>query len=83
VEVDKSEARSKASCEKSADGNAGVQTFIGITENNLMDVRFTRDDLMEQILSPANLNRAYKQVVSNKGSGGVDAMQVGSHKEKN
>lgn len=54
----------------------GVQTFIGITENNLMEVRFTREDLMEQILSPANLNRAYKQVLSNKGSGGVDEMQV-------
>jgi len=54
----------------------GVQTFIGITENNLTEVRFNRENLMEQILSPSNLNRAYKQVVSNKGSGGIDKMQT-------
>jgi retron-type reverse transcriptase len=59
-----------------SDGKVGVQTFIGITENNLMEVRFNRDDLMEQILSPSNLNRACKQVVSNKGRGGVDKMRV-------
>lgn len=56
---------------------AGVQTFMGITENNLMEVRFCGDDLMERIVSPSNLNRAYKQVVSNRGSGGVDRMQTG------
>ena len=59
-----------------SEGYAGVQTYIGITENNLMEVRFTESSLMEQILSPANLNKAYKQVVSNKGSGGVDKMQT-------
>lgn len=41
-------------------GYAGVQTFMGITENNLMEVRFGVDDLMERIISPSNLNRAYK-----------------------
>lgn len=56
---------------------AGVQTFMGIAENNLMEVRFGGDDLMEGIASPTNLNRAYKQVMSNKGSGGVDRMQTG------
>ena len=60
-----------------SDNYAGVQTFIGITENNLMEVHFRRDDLLEQILSPTNLNKAYKQVLSNKGSGGVDKMQIG------
>ena len=54
----------------------GVQTYIGITENNLTEVRFTRDDLLEQILSPSNLNKACKQVLSNKGSGGVDVMET-------
>ncbi len=49
-----------------SNGYMGVQTFIGIAENNLMEVRFARDDLMEQILSPTNMNRAYKQVVSKK-----------------
>lgn len=54
----------------------GVQTFIGITENHLTEVPFTQDGLLEQILSPTNLNKAYRQVVSNKGSGGVDGMQT-------
>ncbi|HOS71955.1 MAG TPA: group II intron reverse transcriptase/maturase [Bacteroidales bacterium] len=55
---------------------AGVQTFIGITENNLIEVRFGGDDLLERIVSPTNLNRAYKQVMSNRGSGGVDRMRT-------
>jgi len=33
--------------------------------------------LMESILERDNMNRAYKQVVSNKGAGGVDGMTVG------
>lgn len=59
-----------------SEGYQGVQTFIGITENNLTEVLFTRDDLLEQILSPSNLNKAYKQVVSNNGSGGVDGLKT-------
>jgi len=59
-----------------SEGYLGVQTYIGITENNLTEVRFTTDDLLEQILSPSNLNKAYKQVVSNKGSGGIDGMET-------
>lgn len=54
----------------------GVQTFLGITENHLTEVLFTKDDLLEQILSPQNMNKAYKQVVSNKGSGGIDGMET-------
>lgn len=54
----------------------GVQTYIGITENHLTEVHFTQDGLLEQILSPSTLNRAYKQVVSNKGSGGIDGMKT-------
>lgn len=34
------------------------------------------DKLLEQIVTRDNLNRAYKQVKRNKGSGGVDGMQV-------
>ena len=59
-----------------SEGYVGVQTFIGITENNLTEVHFTKDDLLERILSPANLNKAYKQVLSNGGSGGVDKMET-------
>lgn len=50
---------------------AGVQTFIGIPENHLVEVQFTKEDLLERIVSPTNMNRAYRQVVSNGGSGGV------------
>jgi len=59
-----------------SDGYVGAQTYIGITENNLTEVLFTGDDLLEQILSPSNMNKAYKRVLSNKGSGGVDRMQT-------
>jgi RNA-directed DNA polymerase len=54
----------------------GVQTFMGITENHLMEVPFTKDDLLERIISPSNLNLAYKQVRANGGSGGVDKMET-------
>ena len=54
----------------------GVQTYLGITENNLTEVQLTKDDLLGRILSPCNLNKAYKQVLSNKGCGGVDGVQT-------
>ncbi|KKB45056.1 hypothetical protein HMPREF1212_05324 [Parabacteroides sp. HGS0025] len=59
-----------------SEGYRGVQTYIGITENNLTEVPFTQDALLERILSPSNLNTAYKRVVSNKGSGGIDGMST-------
>lgn len=59
-----------------SEGYAGVQTFMGIAENNLTEVQFTKEELLERILSPSNLNRAYKKVMSNDGSGGVDKMEV-------
>ena len=54
----------------------GVQTYIGITDNRLTEVQLAEDKLLEEILSPSNLNAAYKQVVSNKGSSGVDKMST-------
>lgn len=54
----------------------GMQTFMGITENHLTAFKQKEGGLLEYILSPANLNLAYKQVKSNKGSGGVDKMEV-------
>jgi group II intron reverse transcriptase/maturase len=54
----------------------GVQTYIGMTDNHLTEVEFTEDGLMERILSPTNLNQAYKQVVRNRGVGGVDEMET-------
>lgn len=58
------------------DSNAEGQTYMRITENNLTDVTTLEDGLLEQILSPTNLNRAYKRVRSNKGKGGVNKMEV-------
>jgi group II intron reverse transcriptase/maturase len=54
----------------------GGQTYIGITENNFTTIEGNDYDLLEYILDPTNLNTAYKQVKSNKGSGGVDGMGV-------
>ncbi|WP_315819397.1 reverse transcriptase domain-containing protein [Paraflavitalea speifideaquila] len=59
----------------------GVQTSMWITENNLTSVEQTGYGMLEQILSPANLNAAYKRVIQNKGAGGVDEMEVGSLKD--
>jgi RNA-directed DNA polymerase len=58
------------------EGYAGGQTFLWITENNLTNADQPKYGLLEQILSPANLNQAYKRVRSNKGSGGVDKMDA-------
>lgn len=58
-------------------GIMGAQTYMGITENTYTHFNCPKDGLLEIILSPSNLNQAYKQVKSNKGSGGVDRMEVG------
>jgi group II intron reverse transcriptase/maturase len=52
-----------------------------ITENNLTSLAQTGYGMLEQILSPANLNAAYKRVLRNKGAGGIDEMQVESLKD--
>ena len=52
----------------------GAQTYIGIVDDNLVEVQLGKDGLLERILSLDNLQKAYKQVVSNKGAGGVDKM---------
>ena len=63
------------------EGYAGGQTFMWITENNITNADQPNKGLLEQILSPANMNQAYKRVRSNKGSGGVDKMEVDMLKE--
>jgi len=60
------------------EGYAGGQTFIWIMENNLTNTDKPEYGLLEHILSPTNLNRAYKRVRSNRGSGGIDKMEVES-----
>ena len=52
----------------------GVQTFMWMTEDNIVEVPFDKEHLLEIILIPDNLNKAYKAVVRNKGCGGIDKM---------
>ena len=40
----------------------GVQTYMDMKDGSLIAVQPNKDDLMSQILSPDNLNRAYLQV---------------------
>ncbi len=52
----------------------GAQTCIWMVEDNVVEVPFDREHLLEAILSPGNLNKAYKAVIRNKGCGGIDRM---------
>ena len=54
----------------------GAQTLIGMVGDDLVEVQLMSDRMLEYILTPDNLNRAYRQVKANKGSGGVDKMDV-------
>lgn len=45
-----------------------------ITENNFTNVDRPQHGLLEEILSPNNLNKAYRRVKGNNGAGGVDGM---------
>lgn len=57
-----------------SDEYVGVQTFLEIKDEELVEVQLAENNLLAQILSPANLNAAYRQVVRNGGAGGVDKM---------
>ena len=45
-----------------------------MTEDNIVEVPFDKEHLLEVILSPDNLNEAYKSAMRNKGCGGIDKM---------
>ena len=60
-----------ATPEKEGDG-----AKVGGLNHNIGEARESRVDLLEKVLSPDNLNAAYKQVKRNKGSHGVDGMTV-------
>ena len=62
----------------SAEGESyeGAQTLIGMVGDDLVEVQLMSDRMLEYILTPDNLNRAYRQVKANKGSGGIDKMDV-------
>ena len=57
-------------------GYGRVLTEKRITENNITDADRNGYGLLEQILSQENLNKSYKRVKKNKGSYGVDGMEV-------
>lgn len=56
------------------EGKVEGQTFLWMAESGETGATGREPGLLEFILSPANLNEAYKQVVRNDGSGGVDGM---------
>ena len=57
-----------------SEGKEGVQTYLMMKDGRFEAMQVKRNDLMSVILSPYNLNKAYKQVVSNQGAGGIDKM---------
>ena len=57
------------------ENTVGVQTFIWINETDYTE-GIADIGLLEQIVSPSNLSRAYRQVVGNQGSSGIDKMEV-------
>ena len=57
------------------ENRVGVQTFMWIDETEDTE-GVVNIGLLEQVVSPQNLNRAYRQVVINRGSGGIDKMEV-------
>lgn len=59
-----------------SEGYDGAQTFMRIIGENLVEVQTGTTNLLELILSPENLNRSYRQVIGNCGSGGVDKMET-------
>ena len=54
----------------------GVYAHERITGNPGTNTDFWTDNLLDTILRSDNLNAAYKRVKANKGSGGMDGMQV-------
>ena len=55
---------------------AEVFDYRKITEKSGVITDYWTDNLLELILRKDNLNQAYKRVKSNKGTGGIDGMQV-------
>lgn len=69
---------SKDTCQRKdraePEGYVGGQTYMRIIENNFTNVDRPQHGLLEEILSPTNLNKAYRRVKGNNGAGGVDGM---------
>ena len=50
----------------------GVQTFMWMCEANIVEVPFDKEHLLERIICPDNLLKAYKAVQRNRGCSGID-----------
>ena len=57
-----------------SEGYVGVQTFMWICEDNIVEVPFDKEHLLERIISPDNLLKAYKAVQRNNGCSVIDKM---------
>ena len=57
-------------------GNVEVHNISSISEEGRNGVNRYGNDLLEQILSRDNMNKAYKRVKANKGSHGIDGLTV-------
>jgi RNA-directed DNA polymerase len=57
-------------------GMAGVRRILPAETNGQDNGEASTFNLLEKILSSDNMNAAYKQVVRNKGSHGIDGMKV-------
>jgi RNA-directed DNA polymerase len=58
------------------EGNVGVLSISSTSEKEANDGKGYAMGLLEKILAPDNMNRAFKKVRSNKGSHGIDGMTV-------
>ena len=61
------------------ESSAGVHSISSMSENKESNGNEYGVGLLEKILEPGNLNRAYRKVRANKGSSGVDGMTVGTY----
>lgn len=59
-----------------SEGYSGVQTFMEIADDKLVEVQLEGNNLLELILSPHNLNAVYRQVMRNGGAVGADKMET-------
>ena len=57
-----------------SEGYVGAQTVMWICEDNIVEVPFDKEHLLERIISPDNLLQAYKAVQRNRGCSGIDKM---------
>ena len=58
------------------EGNVEVPSIIDVSPKEEIDTKTVTNELLEKILSKDNMNLAFKRVKANKGTSGIDDMQV-------